>query len=124
MVKVRNTDRLQEKLVELVRVANEWGAIDVGGAHESSMVEDFVNLFTKASQEPLSREELTHLVKGIQTFIQLPVYTTELAAAWAGVGIDTLRTAIWRSDPPTLKTQKLGHDVLIEHKELVQFCEN
>ena len=124
MVKVRNTDRLQEKLVELVRVANEWGAIDIEWPYESRTVEDFVNLFTKASQEPLSREELTRFVKGIQAFVRLPVYTTELAAAWLGVGIDTMRTAIWRSDPPKLKTQKLGHDVLIEHGELVQFCEN
>ena len=78
----------------------------------------------KGSAEALTRQELTRLTLLTQTLVGLPVYTTEMASGWLGVGIDAIRTAIWKSDPPTLKTIKPGHDVLIEHGELVRFLNN
>ena len=123
MLKVRDLDAQQQRLIKLLTFAQKEGFVTNGALH-SPVVVEFVELFTKGSTEALTRWELTRLTLLTQTLVGLPVYTTEMASGWLGVGIDAIRTAIWKSNPPTLKTIKPGHDVLIEHRELVRFLNN
>jgi len=122
MIRVKDTELLQENVIGLVEFANEHRFIDLDGAYESETVQSFVEIFTKGCQEPLTRRELEDLVTGVQAFIRLPVYTTNQAAAWLGVGIDTIREAVWRQQK--IKIMKPGHDVLVPHSELVKYLEN
>jgi hypothetical protein len=126
MLKVRNLEKQQEALVRLVKFAEEHGFIPMlNEEYASPLVDEFVQLFTSSSNgTPLTRQELTRLTSLTQVFVSLPVYTTGMAAAWLGVGIDTIRDVIWRSDPPKLKTMKMGHDILVKHSELVRFSES
>lgn len=126
-LRIRDLEKHQVSLVRLLEFAHENGFVPPmnGGRFPSSVMDEFVNLFTSGSAgTPLTRQELTRLTSLTQEFVRLPVYTTEMAAAWLGVGIDALRQAIWKSDPPTLRTFKMGHDRLIEHGELVRFSSN
>lgn len=123
MLKVRDLDAQQGRLMKLLTFARKEKFVTNGALHSPVIVE-FVELFTKGSAEALTRQELTRLTLLTQTLVGLPVYTTEMASGWLGVGIDAIRTAIWKSDPPALKTMKMGHDVLIEHEELVRFLDN
>jgi len=119
MVKVKNIERLQENVIDLAAFAQKHGYLDLDNG-TSTVTREFVDIFTNGCSGPLTTSDLSVLVRGIQAFVRLPVYTTEQAAAWAGVGIDTIRDAIWRNGK--LKTMKPGHDVLIAHAELVRFC--
>ena len=117
MVKVKNTERLQENVIELVSFAHKHDFIDLDNG--SPIVREFVDFFTKGCSGSLTRRELTVLVKGIQAFVRLPVYTTEQAAAWLGVGIDSVRDAVWREK--TLRSMKPGHDRLVCHGWLAEY---
>lgn len=124
-IRVRNLERQQAALVRLIAFAEKHGFIPaLNGGFQSPVIQEFVQLFTNgANGAPLSRKELARLTDLTQTLVSLPVYTTAQAAAWLGVGIDAVRDAVWKSDPPTLKTFKPGHDVLVSHGELVRFSE-
>ena len=91
---------------------------------EGAYHQRFQELYSMAQGKELSREELTFLTEATQAYVMLPVFTTEQAAAWAGVGIDTIRDAVWRHDPPKLNTIKPGHDVLVLRSDLKNFCTN
>lgn len=123
MLKVRDLEAQQQRLIKLLTFARKEGFVTNGALHSPVIVE-FVELFTKGSAEALTRWELTRLTLLTQTLVRLPVYPTEMASGWLGVGLDAIRTAIWKSDPPMLKTIKPGHDVLIGHGELVRFLDN
>jgi len=124
MVKVRNLEKQQAALVRLIRFAEEHDFIPMlNNNFTSPVVDEFVKLFTSGSNgTPLTRQELTRLTTLTQALVSLPAYTTDHAAAWLGVGIDTIRDAVWRNK--TLRTMKPGHDVLITHAWLVQFSGN
>jgi hypothetical protein len=124
MIQVKDTELLQENILDLIAFANEHRYIQFDGVQDSEVVQSFVEIFTKGATEPLTRPELAQLVKGVQAFVHLPVYTTNQAAAWLGKGMDTIRYAVWRSDPPKMRTIKPGHDVLVPHEELVRYLEN
>lgn len=119
MIKVRDTELLQENIIGLISFARDNGFLELGDNSPSTFVNEFVQTFTKGCSGCLTLPELETLVKGTQAFLRLPVYTSGMAAAWLGVGIDTMRDAIWRSGK--IKTIKPGHDVLITHGELVRF---
>lgn len=121
-IRVRDTELLQENVLDLVRFAIEHRFIAPDGAQKDEPISQFVDIFTKGCNGPLTRSELGDLVTGVQAFVRLPVYTTNQAAAWLGVGIDTIREAVWRSEK--IKTMKPGHDVLVPHVELVKYLEN
>jgi excisionase family DNA binding protein len=117
MINVKDTELLQENVLDLISFANEHQFINL-----DDTANGFVEIFTKGCNGPLTRSELEDLVTGTQSFIQLPVYTTNQAAAWLGVGIDTIREAVWRKK--SIWTFKPGHDVLVPHSELVKYLEN
>ena len=119
MVKVKNIERLQENVIELAAFAHKHNFLDLDNGEHSSVTREFVDFFTKGCSGSLTRRELTVLVKGIQAFVRLPVYTTEQAAAWLGVGIDSVRDAVWRDK--TLRSMKPGHDRLVCHGWLAEY---
>jgi len=115
-IRVMDLELLQENVMNLVNYAEQNGGLRLNGESGS-----FVEIFTKAANGNLTRSELEDLVSGVQSFVRLPVYTTTQAAAWLGVGIDTIRDAVWRTGK--IKTMKPGHDVLVPHEELVNYLQ-
>lgn len=109
MLRVRDTTKHQEKLLDLVYHARDYFGLSNA----------FVTEFTSACQEGLTDQELGAWNKVIQQRVKLPVYTTTLAAAWAGVGIDAIRDGIWKLG--NLPSWKPGHDKLILHEDLVEW---
>ena len=124
MIRVQNLALLQENIMDLVEYAHQHDAVHLNGEHDLEIVAQFIEVFKRGVHNPLTRKELEALVRGVQECVKLPVYTTTQAAAWLGVGIDRIRDAVWKSDPPELKTMKPGHDILVPHEELVRFLEN
>jgi hypothetical protein len=125
-LKVQNLEKQQDSLVRLIEFATEHGFIPMlNGDFSSPVIDEFVNLFTSSRNGTLlTRQKLGRLTQLTQTLVSLPVYTTEQAAAWLGVGIDRIREDVWKSDPPPLKTMKPGHDRLTTHGWLVQYRDN
>jgi len=121
MIKVRDTEKLQENVINLVRFALEHKFLDWDNGSSSKVTQEFVDIFTSGCSGTLPPSDLETLVKGVQAFIRLPVYTTDQAAAWLGCGIDSVRDAVWRNG--TLKSMKPGHDRLITHGWLVEYRE-
>lgn len=117
-MKVRNLKRHQDNLIALIKFAetNEYATLPTNPI--------FVEIFTKGSQGDLTPAELSWLTKKTRNIVHLPVYTTTQAAAWLGVGLDTIRSAIWKSNPPKLRHFKPGHDVLISAGALWAYLEN
>jgi len=115
-IKVRNLELLQKNIIDMVAFALENGYVQFDNGDDP---QPLVDNFTNGCSGTLNRSELEDLLETVQQFVRLPVYTSEHAAAWLGVGIDTMRDAIWRSNK--IKTIKPGHDVLITHAELVKF---
>jgi len=119
MIKVKDIEKLQENVIKLCAFAHKHNFLDLDNEAHSPIVREFVDIFTNGAAGPLIRSDLETLVRGIQAFVRLPVYTTDQAAAWLGVGIDTVRDAVWRSGE--LKSMKPGHDRLITHASLVAY---
>lgn len=83
---------------------------------------EFSDLLLQAGQRQLSREELEKLTSLIQKLVILPVFTLRHAAAWLGITDDALRHAIWRADPPLIRSFKAGHDRLITYQEVARYA--
>ena len=112
MIKVKDTEKLQENIIELLDFALRHEFID----------RELVDIFTSGITGPLIRSDLEALVREVQAFFKQPVYTTDQAAAWLGVGIDSVRDAVFRDK--TLRSMKPGHDRLITHGWLVEYRDN
>lgn len=111
---IKDMAKHQETLLDLVYLARERGMPKLNPA--------FVTEFTKACEEGLTDEELAAWNKVIQQRVKLPIYTPTLAAAWAGVGFDAIRTALWKEK--SLDYWKPGHDVFIWRDDLEEWVES
>ena len=121
MIKVQDTELLQENVIDLVAFAQKHGFVNLNEASSSRVIQDYVGIFTNGCSGQLTLSDLELLIKGTQAFVRLPVYTPSQAAAWLGVGLDHVRDALWRNGK--LRSMKPGHDRLITHHWLVQYRE-
>jgi hypothetical protein len=113
----------QERLIDLLKCADEIGAITLKSMPNSPVAQRFVELFTMGSQEALTRRELTDLTLLAQTFVRMPVYTPEQASGWLGEGLDRVRDGVWRNGK--LRSYQPGRKQrLILHKWLVEYQNN
>lgn len=122
MIKVRDTELLQENIIDLIDFAIKHEFVGWGEDGSSEVVQEYVQIFTNGCNGRLPLSDLELLIKGTQAFVRLPVYTTPQAAAWLGVGIDHVRDALWRNDK--LKSMKPGHDRLITHGWLYEYLQS
>ena len=122
MLKVKDTELLQENVIGLVAFAQRHEFLNLDRETASMVARDYVTIFTNGCSGRLTPFDLETLVRGTQAFVRLPVYTPKQAAAWLGVGLDHVRDAVWRNDK--LKSMKPGHDRLITHAWLVQYRES
>jgi hypothetical protein len=106
-MRIKDLETHQEKLLTLVNFAQKHSKVD----------DYFVKNFTIACTEALPPSELEELNRQVRENVRLPVYTTDQAATWCGLGIDSIRDGIWRNKK--LPSMKPGHDVLIQHEDLV-----
>lgn len=111
-LRVRDTTAHQEKLLDLVYHARDYFGLS----------SDFVTVFTNACEEGLTDPDLAAWNEEIRRRVKLPVYTTTLAAAWCGVGIDAIRDGLWKIGD--LRSWKPGHDKLILHQDLVKWYDS
>lgn len=119
MIRVQDTELLQENVIGLVAFAQKHEFINLNGASSSPLVREFVRIFTSGCSGQLTLPDLETLIRGTQAFVRLPIYTPKQAAAWLGVGLDHVRDAVWRDGK--LKSMKPGHDRLITHPWLAEY---
>ena len=119
MLKVKDTELLQENVIGLVAFAQKHEFLNLNGDSKSPVVREYVDIFTNGWNGRLTLSDLETLIKGTQAFVRLPVYTPKQAAAWLGAGMDHVRDAVWRNGK--LRSMKPGHDRLITHAWLVQY---
>jgi hypothetical protein len=121
-LKAYDLEAQQGRLIDLIRCADEIGAITLKPMPDSPVAQRLVELFTKGSQEALTRRELTDLTLLAQTFVRMPVYTPKQASGWLGEGLDKVRDGVWRNG--NLRSYQPGKDRLIMHDWLVEYQSN
>lgn len=109
MLRVRDLNKHQESLLDLVYVARDYFGLS----------KEFVNEFTKACNGDLTPSDLAAWNEVIRKRVKLPVYSPTLAAAWCGIGIDGIRDGVWKRKD--LRAWKPGHDILILHDDLEEW---
>lgn len=109
----------QKEVLDMLTFAQDHGELR---ADDPDMGE-FADLLFVAERTQLSRKELERLTVLTQKLVILPVFTLRHAAAWLGVTDDALRHAIWRANPPLIKSFKAGHDRLITYAELSRYAQ-
>ena len=112
---IKDLDAHREKLVELIEAANEFGFVKM---HNT----DFVKNITRAQRGHLTPTDLEDFNMQIREYVLIDVYPPKLAAAWAGVGFDAIRTALWKQG--TLRYWKPAHDAIIFHEDLKEWVES
>jgi len=121
MIRVQDTELLQENIIDLISFAQKHEFLNLNGDSPSPVVKDYVQVFTNGCNGSLPLSDLETLIKGTQAFVRLPVYTPQQAAAWLGVGMDHVRDALWRNGK--LRSMKPGHDRLITHHWLYEYLQ-
>lgn len=120
MLLMNDLENYQREVLDMLAFAQDHGELK---AHDPEIVGEFYTLLLTAGQRWLSREELERFASLIQKVVILPVFTLRHAAAWLGVTDDALRHAIWRANPPLIKSFKAGHDRLITYAELSRYAQ-
>lgn len=116
-MRTKQLEDQKQMLLDLVAHAIELGGWDDFGPREVNAFIEQVN----AVRDNGTKEDLVALTHRVQQVVRLDLYTSRMAAAWLGMSVRGVRTAV---DGGRLHPLKLGHDLVYVHSDLEQFHQN